>query len=466
MVEGVAESETGNNQIVLWRGTEAEAEEEENQPLPPVRMFFEPSQYHNSIKLGTRCYIHKAVAKLESLDLEPHELLWFTEHPQFKHFWHMHRAMHEDTTHKMMGMWLLLLRTANTNKKREAWFVVNGVPILYSLREHAILCGLNCLPYPEDYDSIGSSSFKNRYFQETVPSLAAVEKKLESMRGLVNPDRLKMCVVYFLSSIISGKTKTGKGAPSVDPLFLRIVDDLKACKRFPWGKYSFDVNMKEIEHTMRHFNGVVGPDAWTFPSFVTPLELLAFEAIPCLKNKYREDVRGAGRGCPRMCRQKYQPFTLKGFPLSELYETLGNTRVIESILQPSEDEVIMLVGVMERNEEEDIGDIVPENWTKRLVEEKKPIFWKEICKIDVDARDDKEWVNHPVAAKHNVGTEKEAPLGIVEQLQSLQKSMDAQFLRISARMDGFDTRLCSVEQYVKETRREREGPGDEGGEVF
>ncbi|XP_024013043.1 uncharacterized protein At3g43530-like [Eutrema salsugineum] len=206
----------------------------------------------------------------------------------------------------------------------------------------------------------------------------------------------------------------------------------------------------EIEHTMRHFNGVVGTDAWTFPSFVTPLELLAFEAIPCLKNKYREDVRGAGRGCPRMCRQKFQPFTLKGFPLSELYETLGNTRVIKSILQPSEDEVIMLAGVMERNEEENIeADI-----------------WKEICKIDVDARDNKEWVNRPVAAKHNVGTEKEAPLGIVEQLQSLQKSMDAQFLRISARMDGFDTRLCSVEQYVKETRREREGPGDEGGEVF
>ncbi|XP_024014443.1 uncharacterized protein At3g43530-like [Eutrema salsugineum] len=123
-----------------------------------------------------------------------------------------------------------------------------------------------------------------------------------------------------------------------------------------------------------------------------------------------------------MCRQKFQPFTLKGFPLSELYETLGNTRVIESILQPSEDEVIMLAEVMERNEEEDIGDIIPENWTRHLVEEKKLIFWKEICKIDVDARDNKEWVNHPAEAKNNVGTEKAAPLGLEEQLQSLQKS--------------------------------------------
>ncbi|ESQ46487.1 hypothetical protein EUTSA_v10000512mg [Eutrema salsugineum] len=81
-----------------------------------------------------------------------------------------------------------------------------------------------------------------------------------------------MCVAYFLSSIINGKTKIGKGTPSVDPLFLRIVD-LEACRRFRWGKYSFDVNMKEIEHTIRHFKVVIERDAWTFPSFVTPLDL-------------------------------------------------------------------------------------------------------------------------------------------------------------------------------------------------
>ncbi|XP_024016366.1 FK506-binding protein 4-like [Eutrema salsugineum] len=100
------------------------------------------------------------------------------------------------------------------------------------------------------------------------------------------------------------------------------------------------------------------------------------------------------------------------------------------------------------------------------IEEKKPIFWKEICKIDVDARDNKERVNHPAVAKKNVVTENVAPLGLVEQLQSLQKSMDAQFLRISARMDDIDTRLCSVKIYIKETRRERERPGDEEGEVL
>ncbi|XP_024013965.1 DNA ligase 1-like [Eutrema salsugineum] len=208
-----------------------------------------------------------------------------------------------------------------------------------------------------------------------------------------------MCVAYFLSSIINGKTKIGKGAPSVDPLFLRIVD-LEACRRFRWD----------------------------------------FEVIPCLKYKYREDVRGPDRDWPR------------------------NTRVIKSILQSYEDEEIMLAGVMERNEEKDVSDIVPDNWTRCLVEEEKPIFWKKICKMDVDALDNKEWVNHPAMAKENVATENVASLGLVKQLQSLQKSMDAQFFRISDRMDDIDIRLCSVEQYVKEARREV--PGDEEGEVL
>ncbi|XP_024013930.1 uncharacterized protein At3g43530-like [Eutrema salsugineum] len=404
MVE-IADSEIS---LVEWQNrtdtTENEAEEEENQPLPPVKMFFDSSQYHNAIKLGTRCYIHKAVAELESLDLEPDEVRWFREHPQFQHFWHTHRAMSEEKTHKMMGMWMPLLQTTKTNKKREAWFVVNGVLIRYSLTENAFLSGLNCLPYPEDYESIGSSSFKDTYFENTVPSLAAVEKQLESMRYRDHPDRLKICVAYFLSCIISGKTKTGKGAPSVDPLFLRMVDDLDACRTFPWGRYSFDVNMKEFEHTMRHFKGVIETDAWTFPSFVTPLELLAFEAIPCLKNKYMEDVRGADRSCPRMCRQKFQSFILSGFPLLDIYETLGNTREIKSILQPSEDEDIMLARIIERRiVEEDVDDIVLENWTRRL-----------------------EWVLHDDAvAKKNVATEKAVPVDVVEQLKSLQKSIDA-----------------------------------------
>ncbi|XP_024010757.1 uncharacterized protein At3g43530-like [Eutrema salsugineum] len=316
-----------------------------------------------------------------SLGLRPEELRWFSEHPQFKHFWNMYKAMYLDTTHKTQGLWTLLLRTAKTNKRRECWFVVNGVPIRYSLKEHALISGLDCHDYPKNYEKMGSSDFKEKYFKKgTVPALAVVKEKLEKMRG--GPDRLRMCVLYFLASVLGGKAKTGKGAPSVDPLFLRMVEDLDACRRFPWGRYSFDANLKEIEHTLRHFNGVVETDSWTFPGFVTPLELLPFEAIPCLKDIYREEAKGADIECPRMCKTKFRPFTLKGFPLSDLYKTLGNTKDIQSILEPSADEEDMLAGIMERYEDPDNSDTIPDTWTSRIIDDGKPIFWKDMSLDD------------------------------------------------------------------------------------
>ncbi|KAG7548022.1 Reverse transcriptase domain [Arabidopsis suecica] len=175
---------------------------------------------------------------------------------------------------------------------------------------------------------------------------AKVKAKLLSMME-PGTDRLKMAVLFFLSSIIIGKKKGGKQAPSVEPFFLRGVDDLEECKTFPWGRLAFDENMKDIFHLMNHFDGVVGAP-WVFPSFVIPLEFLAFEAIPVLKNTFREDVSNvrAYRRCPRMCRMKYKPSKMKGFSLTEIYDCLGTTK-IHSMLPPSSHETHLLGRIME-----------------------------------------------------------------------------------------------------------------------
>ncbi|XP_024010923.1 uncharacterized protein At3g43530-like [Eutrema salsugineum] len=284
--------------------------DEENQPpMQPLSMYFSPNQYNKAIKLGTRCWIHKAVENLESssLGLRPEELRWFNES---------------------------ILNSSNSGK---------------------------C----------------------TRPS-----------------------------SVLGGKAKIGKGAPSVDPLFLRMVEDLDACRTFSWGRYSFDANLKEIEHTLRHFNGVVETDSWTFRGFVTPLELLPFEAIPCLKDSYREEAKGADIECPRMCKTKFRPFTLKGFPLSDLYETLGNTKDIQSILEPSADEEDMLAGIMERYEYPDNSNTIPNTWTSRIIDDGKPIFWKDMSLDDEKNR---------VEPAKNASSKSPAPSGIVDQIQGLKK---------------------------------------------
>ncbi|EOA36540.1 hypothetical protein CARUB_v10011622mg [Capsella rubella] len=85
-------------------------------------------------KLSAKCYITRTVDFLRA-HLKSHELDWFLGHPQFKHFFHMPN----DANHKLMGMWMLLLRTASLEKKNECWFIVNGTPIRYSLKEMALI---------------------------------------------------------------------------------------------------------------------------------------------------------------------------------------------------------------------------------------------------------------------------------------------------------------------------------------
>lgn len=130
--------------------------------MQPVKFYFNPSEYVKYPKLGTRCTPQKAVKVIK--DLDGPEVEWFEKHPQFKHFFHMH--LHE--MRKVMGMWMLLVRTACTDRDNEFWFVVNGVPIRYSLREHGLLCGLSCHRYPPRYnekgDKLGSLRFVTKHF--------------------------------------------------------------------------------------------------------------------------------------------------------------------------------------------------------------------------------------------------------------------------------------------------------------
>ena len=53
---------------------------------------------------------------------------------------------------------MLLLRTTSIEKKKEVWFVVNGIPIRFGIREHALISGFNYKPYPANYQSADSKT--------------------------------------------------------------------------------------------------------------------------------------------------------------------------------------------------------------------------------------------------------------------------------------------------------------------
>ena len=64
-------------------------------------------------------------------------------------------------------------------------------------------------------------NFANRYFKTGVIRREDVKTKLMEMEPARSKDRLRMAVLYFLSSIIVVPTKTGERASPIDDFCVR-----------------------------------------------------------------------------------------------------------------------------------------------------------------------------------------------------------------------------------------------------
>ena len=112
----------------------------------------------------------------------------------------------------------------------------------------------------------------NKYFGGKRVTYAALEEKMLAMKSKPSEDRKKMAALYFLASILVGGRKSGEGASPVDNFFMTVVDDLDACVTFPWGRYAFEHNLKDVFSFLVKCNGVT-PTSWVFTSFPIPLEV-------------------------------------------------------------------------------------------------------------------------------------------------------------------------------------------------
>ncbi|RID50008.1 hypothetical protein BRARA_H00767 [Brassica rapa] len=160
--------------------------------------------------VSSKCRVKKTVDVIKELK---EEVGWFTSHSQFCHFFHMP----DEEFLKLQGMWMLLLRTIRIEGEDAAWFAVNG--------------------YPSGHLKLGSTKIVDYYFgNKKKITIEDVKQKLQSTGTACN-DRLKMAVLFFLGRVIRGKTKD---SAALDPFILRIVDDLDVCRKFPWGRLTFE----------------------------------------------------------------------------------------------------------------------------------------------------------------------------------------------------------------------------------
>ncbi|CAA7024156.1 unnamed protein product [Microthlaspi erraticum] len=399
-----------------------EEEEEEVEPMRPLRMYFPPTEYTKKVKISTRCYLHDLFETFRDLrpKLTDKEKNWFETHPQFKHIFHMSR----DRNHKLQGIWTLLLRTACIEKKKEVWFIVNGVPIRYGLREHALISGLYSHNYPSGFAENKSGK------------MAFVEK-------------LRMLILYFLASIIKGQTKTGKKASSVDPFLLRAVGDLSLCRTFPWGRLSYDHMLEGISKTMTHFNGAVpGLEKQTNHG---RFQFLAFEAIPQLGERFLQPFPGADEECPKMCKSMFKKCDMKGIPFERISAQLGTTKDIDNILTANASEKRLLERITEPEDDVDEHCVVVESWMK-LAKRSQVVFLKDMYDEDVARLAEAPPQNHEAVNTEAVNPEAvNTPSSeLIELIQSMKKEMEERMTTIEKKVDRLEVRIAPIEAYVNE----------------
>ncbi|XP_020868796.1 uncharacterized protein At3g43530-like [Arabidopsis lyrata subsp. lyrata] len=423
-------------------------DEDDSQPLPPEKMCLDSSEYTKGCKIGTRCKVTETVKLIEKEFKD--EAIWFRSHSQFKHVFHMPR----EPNHMTQGMWMLMLRTVDTDLERECWFVVNGVPIRYSIKEHALLTGFNCKEYPEKHEEMGNLRFVKRIFKRTEKIKASdVLAKLKEKKSWKGADKKKLVVLYFLCKILKASSKSDG---NIESFLLRIIDDLDACETYPWGRYSFSECMKGIWNMMKNLNGSVKPKVQpSFSGFIVPLEILAYEAIPHLGLKYRVHVRAAN-DCPRMCKYKFKESAMKGIPLEEIYQELGTSKDIDSILVPDQYEKSLLAGIIEDNVDDGLGqiDIIVDSWRERLVEKKKKIWWEGMYQLDQASREignkflENEDLEQEVPEQEVPEKESSDIANLVASINSLTEVVNNGFQTMKEKFSDMENRVKALEVSV------------------
>ncbi|CDY68379.1 BnaCnng58750D [Brassica napus] len=167
-----------------------------------------------------------------------------------------------------------------------------------------------------------------------------------------------------------------------------MMDDLDACRSFPWGRLTFEDAIKEIKHVMNYLKG---------------------ECIPDLGKTFRIYSDDASEDCPRMCKSRFTKSSLKGYPLEDIYAAVGDTKVINSVLVPTIGKQIMLARIIDEEREYDCQGSPSDTWNYWLNVKQKNIWWKELYELDQAARGvlpknkDKEKVTFAEGSSSNSG---------------------------------------------------------------
>lgn len=178
----------------------------------------------------------------------------------------------------------ILVRRLKTNKKYEIWFLFAGYPVRFSLREFAIVTGLNCGKLPASSRRKRKNPLNEKlYWNELFGSLksCSIEMVVDMLKTKKVKDR-DTRIKYALLAITSSVLLPSSHCPKIIPEHVELIRDIDQFLAYPWGRVSFQLLMSSL---MKKDEIALAQDSFALRGYVDAIQLVMIAAVPDLKEE-------------------------------------------------------------------------------------------------------------------------------------------------------------------------------------
>ncbi|CAN6868633.1 unnamed protein product [Brassica oleracea] len=181
----------------------------------------------------------------------------------------------------------LLSRQLKVEKKHEAWFRFAGKPIIFLLREFAIVTGLLCGEFPKKSKSKKKKNINEKpYWPEIFGRVEEmrVSRAVKMLRKKTVTDkdiRMKLACLAIVSSVLLSTNLRMKMLKE----YTEMLVDMEEFFAFPWGRLAFDILMTSIK---KRDEISLSQNTIALKGFALALQLVIVEAVPALTKVVQE----------------------------------------------------------------------------------------------------------------------------------------------------------------------------------
>ncbi|XP_048611990.1 uncharacterized protein LOC125586194 [Brassica napus] len=172
-----------------------------------------------------------------------------------------------------------LCKELMTSKRHEKWFTFARRPLRFGLQEYHAVTGLKVkrennsgLVTWKDDDGFWSKQIKTN----GKINLQIIKKKhLEESNTWTWVDRVRLIYLCVIMGVVMGKDEK----VNIPHLYMKLAMDLEKLRNYPWGLYSFDFLLKQIDktrHKLEHKEG------YLMEGFLFGFQIWIMEAVPAL----------------------------------------------------------------------------------------------------------------------------------------------------------------------------------------